>query len=70
MRSLLDGRHRLSIYDCVAWGELYDRGNDPDELVNLWADPAAQQLRASLTERLARAMIELGETSPYPTQIA
>lgn len=70
MRSLLDGRHRISIYDGVPWGELYDLANDPEELVNLWNEPAARTLRLEMTEKLARAMIDLSESSPYPTQIA
>ena len=70
MRSLLDGRHRISIYDGVHWGELYDLANDPEELINLWDEPAARTLRAEMTEKLSRAMIELSETSPYATQIA
>jgi len=70
MRTLLDGRHRLSIYDGVSFGELYDRQTDPEELDNLWAEPAAQALRAEMTEKLARTMIDLAETSPYPTRIA
>ena len=70
MRSLLDGRYRISIYDGVAWGELYDLQNDPDELANLWDDAGMRAVRAEMTEKLGRSMIDLSETSPYPTQIA
>jgi arylsulfatase A-like enzyme len=70
MRSLITARHRLSVYEGAAWGELYDRQEDPDELVNLWDDPAARTVRAEMTERLARAMIAHSETSPYPSYIA
>lgn len=70
MRSLLDGRHRISIYDGVPWGELYDRRDDPEELDNLWHEPKGAPLRAEMTEKLARTMIDLQETSPYPTRIA
>jgi arylsulfatase A-like enzyme len=69
-RSLVTPTHRISLYDGVAWGELYDRGNDPDELANLWDDPGARTLRGELCERLARAMIAHSETSPYPSHIA
>lgn len=69
-RSLLDGRHRLSIYDGVPFGELYDLREDPHELVNLWNEPGARALRAEMTEKLARRMIDLAETSPYPSRIA
>jgi arylsulfatase A-like enzyme len=70
MRSLLTTRHRLSVYDGVSWGELYDLGDDPDETVNLWNDAGAQKLRAELTERLARSMLAASDTSPYPTALA
>ena len=66
MRTLRDHRHRLTLYDGQAWGELYDLQADPLELRNLWHDPAARALRAELTERLARAMLAAVDTSPYP----
>ena len=69
-RSLVTRRHRLSLYDGVAWGELYDLESDPDEMINLWDDPANAALRAELVLRLARKMIALAETSPNPTAAA
>ena len=70
MRSLVTSRHRLSVYDGVPWGELYDLGEDPHETVNLWDDANAKKLRAELLERLARTMLACSETSPYPTALA
>ena len=70
MRSLITERYRLSLYDGVPWGELYDLREDPDELVNRWDAPSARELRGALAEELARAMVELAETSPYPARIA
>jgi arylsulfatase A-like enzyme len=70
MRSLVTDRHRLSIYDGVPWGELYDLGDDPHETVNLWSAPDAAKLRAELTEQLARTMLAHADTSPYPTALA
>ena len=52
------------------WGELYDLESDPDEMVNLWDDPASAALRAELVLRLAHKMIALSETSPNPTAAA
>jgi len=69
-RSLVTERYRLSLYDGVDWGELYDRQNDPDESINLWDDAGSASLRADLTLRLAKKMIEVSETSPYPTASA
>ncbi|HEV8016754.1 MAG TPA: sulfatase-like hydrolase/transferase [Stellaceae bacterium] len=69
-RTLVTERYRLSIYDGVEWGELYDRAADPDESVNLWDAPAAQAIRAELLLRLVHKMIEVSETSPNPTATA
>jgi arylsulfatase A-like enzyme len=70
MRSLVTPRHRLSLYDGAAWGELYDLEADPDEMVNLWDDPASAPVRAELVLHLARRMLALAETSPYPSATA
>ena len=69
-RSLLTPRYRLSVYDGVDWGELYDRETDPDESLNLWDDPSAASIRADLALRLAKKMIEVSDTSPNPTATA
>lgn len=69
-RSLVTERYRLSIYDGVDWGELYDRQSDPDESINLWDEPSAQSIRAEMLLRLARKMIAVSETSPNPTAAA
>lgn len=70
MRTLVTERYRMSLYEGVSWGELYDRREDPDELVNRWEDPAARGVRGALADELVRAMLEHAETSPYPTRIA
>jgi arylsulfatase A-like enzyme len=66
MRTLRDQRHRLTVYDGQAWGELVDLQEDPLELRNLWHDTAAQALRARLMETLVQAMLSAADTSPYP----
>lgn len=70
MRTLLDGRHRLTLYDGQPFGEFYDLHEDPDELRNLWNDAASRERRKGLTERLAYEMLALTDTSPYPTAAA
>ncbi len=69
-RSLLHGQVRITMYDGIDWGELYDRSNDPHECHNLWDEASASALRHDMTDRLVRAMLDLSETSPYPTTIA
>jgi arylsulfatase A-like enzyme len=64
-RSLMTEDHRLTLYEGVEWGELYDLKNDAAEMRNLWDDPAAAHRRHELTERLARKLMELSDTSPW-----
>jgi arylsulfatase A-like enzyme len=66
-RSLITEDHRLTLYEGVSWGELYDFLQDPDESNNLWEGAGSHHLRCQLTERLARKMMELTETSPLAT---
>lgn len=66
MRTLLTGRHRLTLYVDEPYGELYDLEQDPLELRNLWNDPAAALLRGQLAQELAQAMARKADTSPYP----
>jgi arylsulfatase A-like enzyme len=64
VRTLITDDFRFSIYSGVAWGELYDTRNDPDEAYNLWDSPSHAALRAELTEQLTRQMMAMMETSP------
>jgi hypothetical protein len=70
VRTLVTERHRLSVYDGAAWGELYDRQEDPHERVNRWADPAHRAILAELQDRLIHEMIALSDTSPRPAALA
>ncbi len=70
VRTLVTDRYRLSVYDGVEWGELYDLREDPHEMANLWFDPERQELLCDLLARLAREMIANSETSPRPTGLA
>jgi arylsulfatase A-like enzyme len=66
-RSLITEDTRLTLYEGVDWGELYDLINDPDELNNQWHDPQSRDRRHELTEKLARKMMELADSSPLAT---
>jgi arylsulfatase A-like enzyme len=69
-RTLVTERYRLTVYDGVQWGELYDYQADPLELANRWSDTAYASVRSDLLHRLSLAMIEAVATSPAPTSVA
>ena len=60
-------RWRLSVFDGVEWGELYDLASDPGEFVNLWDEPSARDAKARLIERLLREEIAHIDRVPMPT---
>ncbi len=70
VHTLRHNHWRLSLFDGVTWGELYDLDADPEELVNLWDDPAHGATRSALIERMARLQITQANEFPYPTAYA
>ena len=70
LRTIVTDRHRLTVYRGREMGEFYDLVDDPDEMVNLWDDPAHLSLRAELLERLVRLQLDHAEQSPLPTHLA
>ena len=67
VRTLITDRHRLTVYSCADWGELYDLDADPHEFENLWDDPGSASLKAGLMEQLARELMDLADPSPLCT---
>jgi len=57
VRSVITPTHKLTLYEGKPYGELFDLVNDPEERKNLWDDPAAAQVKAALTAKLAELMI-------------
>ena len=69
-RTLVTRTHRMTIYHEVEWGELYDLENDPNEIHNLFDDPAAANVKAELFKLLAYRQMDLVDRSPLPTMQA
>ncbi len=67
IHTLVDERWRMSLFDGVEWGELYDFQADPGEFVNLWDDPAHHDVKSQLMERLLRIEIAHIDRVPMPT---
>ncbi|MDE2790137.1 MAG: sulfatase-like hydrolase/transferase [Paracoccaceae bacterium] len=70
VRTLMADGWRLTIYDGVGLGYLYNLNDDPSEMDNLWDEPSAQPVRSEMMERLVREMIAHSETSPLPEYAA
>jgi arylsulfatase A-like enzyme len=67
IHTLVDTRWRMSLFDGVQWGELYDLQNDPGEFANLWDDAAHRETRNRLMEQLLRIEIAHIDRVPMPT---
>ena len=65
IRTFCDARWRMTLWEGLPFGELYDLQNDPGEIVNLWDSTSHQTQRARLFERLAWKMIDLQDRSPF-----
>lgn len=70
MRTVVTADARLTRYQNLDYGELYDLSADPDELENRWADPAAAGLRQDMSDTLAEMMIACADPSFRPSYIA
>lgn len=70
LRSVHTGDSKLTVELQSGAGEMYDLTNDPDEMNNLWDDPAAADLQARLVALLkARPGVELTSFDP-PSGVA
>lgn len=70
MRTLITEEARLTFYQGSEQGELFDLKNDPGEMSNRFSEPDARSVRAELTERLSRRMMEYADVTPKPTHFA
>lgn len=69
-RTFIRDGWRLSLWQGMDGGQLYNLNDDPHELRNLWFDRDYAAERASLTEAMLREMIRLGDTTPYAMHVA
>ena len=48
---------KLTVYANQPNGELFDRVHDPNEMVNLWHDPAYQAIQQKLTQAMLEEVL-------------
>lgn len=65
IRTFVNDRHKLTLWKNQPYGELFDLEADPDELSNLWDDPASQSLKAELLLKYTYADMDR-EPMRYP----
>jgi uncharacterized sulfatase len=58
LRTYVDTRYKLTVYRNHDYGELFDLEEDPDEVHNLWHDPRAAALKATLLHRAVQYEIQ------------
>ncbi|MEP3046602.1 MAG: sulfatase-like hydrolase/transferase [Roseibium sp.] len=63
-RTLYTSEHRLTLYANEGWGELFETGNDPHHLNNLWDNSEASHLKADMLLRLSEALTLNMDESP------
>lgn len=62
MNTYVNRRYKITVYRSMEDGELFDLEADPGEVNNLWADPAAAELKMTLLHELVRAIMECHPT--------
>lgn len=65
IKTLVNGRYKITVYCNATYGELFDLQEDPGELVNLWDLPECQQLKCDLLLEFMQADM-LIEPMPMP----
>jgi len=57
-----DSRYKLIHYYTIDEWELFDLENDPDEMLNIYHDPAFSELLSGMKQRLASERVAVGDT--------
>jgi uncharacterized sulfatase len=65
LRTLVTERYKMTVYRSYEFGELFDLVEDPDERNNLWDDPEAAEVKASLMKRFMQVTMSY-EPTPMP----
>lgn len=69
-RTFIQDNWRLTVWQGMEDGQLYDRDDDPHEMRNLWFDSNSAARKSEMTEAMLREMIRLSDTAPFATHVA
>lgn len=67
LRTLVTKQWRMTLFDRVGWGELYDLVNEPNEMRNCWDNGDCFDVKRTLMEAMVRKMMDYDDRSPFPT---
>ena len=70
VRSLVTERYRLTVYNHIGEGELYDLQRDPEEMANLWHSAKHAAIKSELLFQLVQEMSSLADTTRLPMSLA
>ena len=70
IRTVVTESARLTLYQGVEGGELFDLASDPAELENRFDDRGSRSLRSAMSETLLAGMLELYDDGVAPTDSA
>lgn len=70
MRTLVTQKGRLTAYSGCEFGELYDRAEDPEEIINRYDEPSSTSLRSEMSERLLGQIMATSDEAIGPRFMA
>ena len=70
MLTYITDQFRLTVFESLSWGQLFDLHEDPDELSNRWNDSRHQSIKHELIYCLLKEVTALRDTSAARTGFA
>jgi arylsulfatase A-like enzyme len=67
--TIRSSKWRLSYYPGKDYGEIYDLGNDPDEFINRWRDPAIEPVKRRLKDELLDRILAAHDPLPVREEL-
>ena len=68
MRSVRDERYKLILYPQIGFTQLFDLGEDPDEMINLATEPSQKARIDDMTALVREWQERLGDSQPLTVE--